>query len=81
MSRSQKHFNYSAEAGEGRLGIYIAVVAVVRQIRPVRRHTGRSTSFESAVNTGFRGTSYQAMHKRFRIKDDRKIDIACGSDI
>ncbi len=40
------HFNYSADVGEGRLGIYMAVAAV-RQIRPVRRHTGRSTSFES----------------------------------
>ena len=25
------------------------------------------------------GTSYPVMHKRFRIKDDRKIDPACGS--
>ncbi len=40
------HFNYSADVGEGRLGIYMAVAAV-RQIRPVRRHTGRSRSFES----------------------------------
>ncbi len=53
----------------------MAVAATVRQIRPMRRHTGRSTSFESAVNMGFRGTSRPAMHRSLRIKDGRGIDI------
>ena len=72
-------FNYSAEVGERRLGIYMAVAAAVRQIRPMRRHTGRSTSFESTVNTGFHGTSCPVLHRSVRIKDGSGIDSCMGS--
>ena len=72
-------FNYSAEGGEGRLGIYMAVAAAVRQIRPMRRHTGRSATFESAINTDFHGTSRSVLHRSVRIKDGRGIDICCDS--
>lgn len=51
----------------------------VRQIRPTRRHMGRSTSFESAVNTGFRGTSRPVLHRSVRIKDGSGIDPCSGS--
>ncbi len=46
----------------------------VRQIRPMRRHTGRSTFFESAVNTDFQDTSRSIMRRSVRIKDGRGID-------
>jgi len=57
----------------------MAVAAAVRQICPVRRHTARSTSFESAVNTGFHGTSRPVLHRSVRIKDGSGIDCCCGS--
>ena len=57
----------------------MAVAAAVRQIRPMRRHTARSTSFESAVNTGFHGTSRPVLHRSVRIKDGSGIDPACGT--
>ena len=56
----------------------MAVAAAVKQIRPMRRHTGRSPSFESAVNTGFHGTSRSVLHRCVRIKDGSGIDSAYG---
>ena len=57
----------------------MAVAVAVRQIRPMRRHTGRSTSLENAVNTGFHSTSRPMLHRSVRIKDGRGIDPASGS--
>ena len=55
------------------------VTAAVRQIRSMRRHMGRSTSFESAVNTGFHGASRPVLHRSVCIKDGRGIDPTSGS--
>ncbi len=52
----------------------MVAAAAVRQIRPMRRYTVRSTSLGSTVNMGFRGISRHVYHTSLRIKDGVKIE-------
>lgn len=53
--------------------------AACRQIRQSWRHTSSRANRRSAVNTGFHGYFPCDLHRSVRIKDDVKIDPACGS--
>ena len=53
--------------------------AACRQIRQSWRHTGSRSNRRSAVNTGFHGYFPCDLYRSVRIKDDVKIDLACGT--